>query len=823
MNDYIDLIEFKDDIESVGLAIADISVKLSRDVEVTSLNKTQIDWQQSPKLSSLKGKIRTADWMTSNTRREISDTLSKYADYGRMAINQARSIPEPTVGQEVLSFRDIQPFLFPKFDYASIVLATNDILKAKNEDSEIRKTLSFALQKYFNVYNMSDIWQIFEMGIKSVHPAETLDVSYFASIRGNLMTDTSVVGIILKALDASVQACKDTLLVEDMYTFTKLSCIFHEGYVGTAIRMYMMQNWMLGEYVRGFDSGVPVTESTVNDFSSNFRGLSIFAKNTNMDWLNGDLTSFSTTLKEFMYRLRLMDRVQKVTTREWESRPLGKELTKNTLYQLLEKHRYGYGQDGHSSPYIDRCYIDPLNSMFIDELKAIMQLRTISTDGNTFISPADEICNIIMSAFCDQPIESIKNLALDLYLFAMILPADRSVRDYAIPFDKTDCTQSGAFDEVRMLGIISNTFRPIREAIWKKFGLIEEQLNTIYANEDEPYTLNISDFITTEPQEQSWKKMQYPFVNDVITECYAMPFYIQESLRSEYLATLDAFKDSILFKEDGDQKNDLSDMEGTNNQQSSSSTTQQNSSNNNDSMVNATKKTLSNILDKIISLIKGMAQRIGDFIKKQGVAAAIKWVEDHKADLQTIKLADGVTMPEWVVYRNPIKFNFTNRAMMAITPTDTFEKYQEQLVSFYGDKKVYDWFNGSDSASAPQKYKNYILYNDDGTDPKPQVYSADMIAQSVPIWVNNITSLDDIVNRIEQISGNLVNSISTIKTKLSSEKDMGKINEYQNMLNAANKAVTAVVIPTGPIIIDAIMNQYKYIQFIYNNRNNTAL
>lgn len=799
MNDYIDLIEFKDDIESVGLAIADISVKLSRD------------------------KDDTFDWISSNTRREISDMLSKYADYGRMAVNKARSIPEPTVGQEVLSFRDIQPFLFPKFDYASIVLATNDILKAKNEDSEIRKTLSFALQKYFNVYNMSDIWQIFEMGIKSVHPAETLDVSYFASIRGNLMTDTSIVGIILKALDASVQACKDTLLIEDMYTFTKLSCIFHEGYVGTAIRMYMMQNWMLGEYVRGFDSEVPVTESTVNDFSSNFRGLSIFAKNTNMDWLNGDLTSFSTTLKEFMYRLRLMDRVQKVTTREWESRPLGKELTKNTLYQLLEKHCYGYGQDGHSRPYIDRCYIDPLNPMFIDELKAIMQLRTISTDGNTFISPADEICNIIMSAFCDQPIESIKNLALDLYLFAMILPADRSVRDYAIPFDKTDCTQSGAFDEVRMLGIVSNTFRPIREAIWKKFGLIEEQLNTIYANEDEPYTLNISDFITTEPKEQSWKKMQYPFVNDVITECYAMPFYIQESLRSEYIATLDAFKDSILFKEDGDQNTDLSDMEGTNNQQSSSSTTQQNSSNNNDSMVNATKKTLSNILDKIISLIKGMAQRIGDFIKKQGVAAAIKWVEDHKADLQTIKLADGVTMPEWVVYRNPIKFNFTNRAMMAITPTDTFEKYQEQLVSFYGDKKVYDWFNGSDSASAPQKYKNYILYNDDGTDPKPQVYSADMIAQSVPIWVNNITSLDDIVNRIEQISGNLVNSISTIKTKLSSEKDMGKINEYQNMLNAANKAVTAVVIPTGPIIIDAIMNQYKYIQFIYNNRNNTAL
>lgn len=799
MNDYIDLIEFKDDIESVGLAIADISVKLSRD------------------------KDDTFDWISSNTRREISDTLSKYADYGRMAVNKARSIPEPAVGQEVLSFRDIQSFLFPKFDYASIVLATDDMLKAKNEDSDIHRTLSFALQKYFNVYNMSDIWQIFEMGIKSIHPAETLDVSYFASIRGNLMTDTSIVGIILKALDASVRACKDTLLVEDMYTFTKLSCIFHEGYVGTAIRMYMMQNWMLGEYVRGFDSEVPVTESTVNDFSSNFRGLSIFAKNTNMDWLNGDMNLFFTPLKEFMYRLGLIDRIEKVTTSEWSNRPLGKELKKNTLYQLLEKYCYTYRQDGHIRPYVDRCYIDPLNPMFIDELKAIMQLRTISTDGNTFISPADEICNIIMSAFCDQPIKSIKNLALDIYLFAMILPLDRSVRDYAIPFDKTDYTQSGAFDEVRMLGIISNTFRPIREAIWKKFGLIEEQLNTIYANEDEPYTLNISDFITTEPQEQSWKKMQYPFVNDVITECYAMPFYIQESLRSEYLATLDAFKDSILFKEDGDQKNDLSDMEGTNNQQSSSSTTQQNSSNNNDSMVNATKKTLSNILDKIISLIKGMAQRIGDFIKKQGVAAAIKWVEDHKADLQTIKLADGVTMPEWVVYRNPIKFNFTNRAMMAIAPTDTFEKYQEQLVAFYGDKKVYDWFNGSDSASAPQKYKNYILYNDDGTDPKPQVYSADMIAQSVPIWVNNITSLDDIVNRIEQISGNLVNSISTIKTKLSSEKDMGKINEYQNMLNAANKAVTAVVIPTGPIIIDAIMNQYKYIQFIYNNRNNTAL
>lgn len=794
MNDYIDLIEFKDDIESVGLAITDISVKLSRD------------------------KDDTFDWMSSNTRREISDTLSKYADYERMAVNKARLLPTPVAGQEVLSFRDIQSFLFPKFDYASIVLATNDILKAKNEDSDIRRTLSFALQKYFNVYNMSDIWQIFEMGIKSVHPAETLDVSYFTSIRGNLMSDTSIVGIILKALDASVRASKDTLLVEDMYTFTKLSCIFHEGYVGTAIRMYMMQNWMLAEYVRGFDSEVPVTESTVNDFSSNFRGLSVFAKNTNMDWLNGDLTSFSTTLKEFMYRLRLMDRAVKVTAREWESRSLGKELTKNTLYQLLEKYCYGYGQDGHSRPYIDRCYIDPLNPMFIDELKAIMQLRTISTDGNTFISPADEICDIIMSAPCDRSVESMKNLVLDLYLFAMILPSDRSVEDYVVPFDKTGCTQSGAFDEVRMLGIISNTFRPIREAIWKKFALIEEQFNDIYANEAEPYSLNISDFITTEPKEQSWKKMQYPFVNDVITECYAMPFYIQESLRSKYLATLDTFKDSILFKEDGDQNTDLSDMEGTNNQQSSSSTTQQNSSNNNDNMVNATKKTLSNILDKIISLIKGMAQRIGDFIKKQGVAAAIKWVEDHKADLQTIKLADGVTMPEWVVYRNPIKFNFTNRAMMAIAPTDTFAKYQEQLVAFYGDKKVYDWFNGSDSANAPQKYKNYILYNDDGSNPKPQVYSADMVAQSVPIWVNNITSLDDIVNRIEQISGNLINSISTIKTKLSGEKDMSKINEYQNMLNAANKAVTSIVIPTGPIIIDAIMNQYRYIQFVYNNR-----
>lgn len=794
MNDYIDLIEFKDDIESIGLAIADISVKLSRD------------------------KDDTFDWMSSNTRREISDTLSKYADYGRMAVNKARSLPTPVTGQEVLSFRDIQTFLFPKFDYASIVLATNDILKAKNEDSDIRRTLSFALQKYFNVYNMSDIWQIFEMGIKSVHPAETLDVSYFASIRGNLMTDTSIVGIILKALDASVRACKDTLLVEDMYTFTKLSCIFHEGYVGTAIRMYMMQNWMLAEYVRGFDSEVPVTESTVNDFSSNFRGLSIFAKKTGMDWLNGDMNSFFTTLKEFMYRLDLTNRIEKVTTSEWNNRPLGKELSKNTLYQLINKHCYAYHQGGQIRPFIDRCFIDPLNTAFIDELKAIMQLRTISTDGNTFISPADEICNIIMDAPCNPPTESIKNLALDLYLFAMTLPGDRSIDDFAISFDRGPITQSGAFDEVRMLGIISNTFRPIREAIWKKFSLIEEELNDIYANEDEPYTLNISDFITTEPKEQSWKKMQYPFVNDVITECYAMPFYIQESLRSEYLATLDAFKDSILFKEDGDQKNDLSDMEGTNNQQSLSSTTQQNSSNNNDNMVNATKKTLSNILDKIISLIKGMAQRIGDFIKKQGVAAAIKWVEDHKADLQTIKLADGVTMPEWVVYRNPIKFNFTNRAMMAIAPTDTFAKYQEQLVAFYGDKKVYDWFNGSDSANAPQKYKNYILYNDDGSDPKPQVYSADMVAQSVPIWVNNITSLDDIVNRIEQISGNLINSISTIKTKLSGEKDMSKINEYQNMLNAANKAVTSIVIPTGPIIIDAIMNQYRYIQFVYNNR-----
>lgn len=795
MNDYIDLIEFKDDIESVGLAITDISVKLSRD------------------------KDDTFDWMSSNTRREISDTLSKYADYGRMAVNKARSLPTPVAGQEVLSFRDIQSFLFPKFDYASIVLATNDILKAKNEDSDIRRTLSFALQKYFNVYNMSEIWQIFEMGIKSVHPAETLDVSYFASIRGNLMTDTSIVGIILKALDASVRASKDTLLVEDMYTFTKLSCIFHEGYVGTAIRMYMMQNWMLGEYVRGFDSEAPVTESTVNDFSSNFRGLSVFAKKTDMDWLNGDMNPFFTTLKEFMYRLGIADRIEKVTTAEWSNRPLGKELSKNTLYQLINKYCYAYCNGGQGHPFINRCFIDPLNTAFIDELKAIMQLRTISTDGNTFISPADEICNIIMSAPCDQPIESIKNLALDLYLFAMTLPGDRSADDsFAISFDRGPITQSGAFDEVRMLGVISNTFRPIREAIWKKFSLIEEQLNDIYANEDAPYSLNISDFITTEPKEQSWKKMQYPFVNDVITECYAMPFYIQESLRSEYLATLDAFKDSILFKEDGDQNTDLSDMEGTNNQQSSSSTTQQNSSNNNDNMVNATKKTLSNILDKIISLIKGMAQRIGDFIKKQGVAAAIKWVEDHKADLQTIKLADGVTMPEWVVYRNPIKFNFTNRAMMAIAPTDTFAKYQEQLVAFYGDKKVYDWFNGSDSANAPQKYKNYILYNDDGSDPKPQVYSADMVAQSVPIWVNNITSLDDIVNRIEQISGNLINSISTIKTKLSGEKDMSKINEYQNMLNAANKAVTSIVIPTGPIIIDAIMNQYRYIQFVYNNR-----
>ena len=794
MNDYIDLIEFKDDIESVGLAIADISVKLSRD------------------------KDDTFDWMSSNTRREISDTLSKYADYGRMAVTKARSLPTPVAGQEVLSFRDIQSFLFPKFDYASIVLATNDILKSKNEDSDIRRTLSYALQKYFNIFNMSDIWQIFEMGIKSVHPAETLDVSYFTSIRGNLMTDTSIVGIILKALDASVQACKDTLLVEDMYTFTKLSYIFHEGFVGTAIRMYMMQNWMLGEYVRGFDSEVPVTESTVNDFSSNFRGLSIFAKNTNMDWLNGNLDQFMTTLKSFIDRIGMLNAIDKVKLSDWRKHSFGSAIEKNILYQLIEKYCNGVASNSNR-PYIDRCYIDPLNSMFVDDLKAIMEIKSISMDGTTFISPADKMCDIIMSTPCGSTADKIKEFALDLYLFTQILPPDRDIKDYAIPFDKTHINQTEAFNEVRMLGIVHNTFRPIREAIWKRFGMIEEQLNDIYVGEPQPYpyNLDIGDFITTEPQEQSYKKMQYPFVNDAITECYAMPFYIQESLRSEYLATMDAFKDSILFKEDGDQNTDLSDMEGMNNQQSSSSTTQQNSSNNN-SMVDATKKTLSNILDKIISLIKGMAQRIGDFIKKQSVAAAIKWVEDHKADLQMIKLADGVTMPEWVVYRNPIKFNFTNRAMMAIAPTDTFAKYQEQLVAFYGDKKVYDWFNGSDSANAPQKYKNYILYNDDGSDPKPQVYSADMVAQSVPIWVNNITSLDDIVNRIEQISGNLINSISTIKTKLSGEKDMSKINEYQNMLNAANKAVTAVVIPTGPIIIDAIMNQYQYIQFVYNNR-----
>ena len=74
---------------------------------------------------------------------------------------------------------------------------------------------------------------------------------------------------------------------------------------------------------------------------------------------------------------------------------------------------------------------------------------------------------------------------------------------------------------------------------------------------------------------------------------------------------------------------------------------------------------------------------------------------------------------------------------------------------------------------------------------------------------------------MEQISENLINNISAIKSKLSNEKDMSKINEYQNMLNAANKAVSAVVIPTPAIIIDAIMQQYQYIQFIYNNRATT--
>nr|DAN57851.1 MAG TPA: hypothetical protein [Caudoviricetes sp.] len=795
MNDYIDLIEFKDDIESIGLAIADISVKLSRD------------------------KDGVFNWMTSDTRREISDTLSKYADYGRMVVSEARSLPAPVVGQEVLAFRDIQPFLFPKFDYASIVLATNDILNAKNEDADIHNTLSLLLQKYFNIHDTSDIWQLFEMGIKSVHPSETLDNSYFTSIRGNLTADTSIVGIILKALDTSVQACQDTLIVADMYTFTKLSSIFHEGYVRVAINTYMMQNWMLGEYVRGFDSDVPVTEATVNDFSSNFKGLSIFAKKTNMDWLNGDMNPFLTTLKEFICQLGSINQVEKVTAGEWASRSLGKELKKNTLYQLLEKHSYDCRQNGKNRPYVDRCYFDSLDSMFIDELKAIMQLKTISTDGNTFISPADEICNIVMSVPCGMTVDAVKKFALDLYLFAVTLPCDRSLGGYAVPYDRTATTQSGTSDEVRSLGIVHNTFKPIREAIWKRFGMIEEQYNDICVDEPQPqpYDLNIGDFITTEPQEQSYKKMQYPFVNDVITECYAMPFYIQESLRSEYLATLDAFKDSILFKEADEDSSDLSDMEGVNNQKDS--TTQQNSSN--DNMVNAAKKTLSNILDKVVSLIKGMIKRISDFIKKQSVAAAIKWVQDHKAELQNIKLSDTVTMPEWLVYRNPIKFNFTNRAMMAITPADTFEKYQEQLVSFYGDKKVYDWFNGDDSSNASQKYKNYILFNDDGTDPTPRVYSAADVAQAIPIWVNNITNLDDVVQQMEQISENLINNISAIKSKLSNEKDMSKINEYQNMLNAANKAVSAVVIPTPAIIIDAIMQQYQYIQFIYNNRATT--
>ena len=267
------------------------------------------------------------------------------------------------------------------------------------------------------------------------------------------------------------------------------------------------------------------------------------------------------------------------------------------------------------------------------------------------------------------------------------------------------------------------------------------------------------------------------------------------------------------------------------------------------------------IINNIIAAIIGMIDRIKSSLKNKKVQAAINWTKENRTKLLNANYEGTMKV---VPYKKDINLSFARTLLDNIRNIDVDnihypEGRNDFLKTLYADDSLVKLFESDkDNKVKKQQYENFLIVgtpipSGNEINVTPKEISGENIKTEIRIWIDNVSSADDIINEFDTFGKMAREALTALKTKVfgtkmeavetngsdggsssaendetkedkqneqtseeeNNKEDASKKNTNVQIIADVDKAFANIIIPLGSAVRDCIIQQYDYIKQAY--------
>lgn len=740
---------------------------------------------------------------TSQYLNAVHGFLKYWDDYSKDLMQKIRS----SRGMEdvySIGYQWVKDSIYAKYDYASVLPFVDGIIKMCNERNvsieRINDFKEHTISKAFKDLPLSvgelidsSLTSELRNGMNIFHRSDKMEAKYFDSIRSNKIFNEIDRKELYKSIDFVIEFLSSNTNIEKHLNINDDSKIFIAAineifdYMSYSLIAFLARVYTISVYAYPYiersgsthtpeiavSESVKVKELTAGSQDKKVLPITIFKDLDDAEFRDPENgRKFFEIFEKFItsigagsnvlyneYRPKFTDE-HSIGLPHAEKNMFVMKMPTNEIITYFKHRPYLYGDDRNA----DRI-VTEMNQIF----RELLFNTNHAIEGTS--TPKQEMFHAIkLTDASDNNLDSYKLLANDLYIFAIYVCSSiasimRMINTFRYaehnePRHKSSILSTSA----ELLKMLSEFYKDTIAIFIAKGRDIENKINELKSSElDKVYTslkLDVNDTINTNDMMMTSIPDTTRLPIDMI-DVYGAPTFESFELYDEYAKYILNAEDDLYFSEAFN---------------------------------------ISEIINKIVSMVTGAWKRMKAFFDDKTVKRAIEWVKNHE---QTLKQMDfsGVEMeilpykinieihPKFNNLSNGIK-NFTEKNAESAEAIDAFIK------SLYPDDTIYGWFNNDSKEEnagkiAAAKYHNYMLYYDEDktTENVPQkvMIKDSVIKRNVDEWVKTMLSVQQTVNAYKNMGDQITSGINNMKTKLVSVS-----NNTTNTSNNADGAPTSI-------------------------------
>lgn len=696
----------------------------------------------------------------------VNGFLKFWDDYSKDLQEKIKSSKGQT-GIYTIDYQFVKDYIYAKYDYASVLPFTDGLIKGISSgkfDSvdDIEDFRDHTINKAFHHSARSTAEMLDSVivsgggiGINTRKETDTLEAKYFDAIRSVNLFNRRDRAELYKAIATTLEFMTQDVGVGKYLTTgdMKITVAMVNNiveYVTYSLAAYAARIYIISAYAYPFINNsttkAPISEATiVNGDTCDHVEVTVFRDANEMICRDPAKTKeFMDIFFKFITAIEADSLVSgpRPADRCWgdkdgtSSNAFCSKLMVNPLTKFIRSAPSIYGRTDSGTS------MNELNGM----IRELIYNSNQGIQGST--SPKQELFHVIRGTTCDNTIKGYQKLAADLYTFSFHICCNTNEIIQCIinwkkgenehPLYNTGTLNTGA----ETLKILSEFYRDMSSAILQKARDIEMHINYLRMDEVNKVASGLTIKIPNEKPDIATNANMMTAVPDTtrvptdLLDMYDVPTFEYMELYNEYVKMLPGMEDDIFFSE---------------------------------------AFSISDIFNKIISMIQNSWRRFKAFLDNKDVKNAMNWAISHEKELLSMDFSN-VTISV-LPYKEPLelpknynklKTGLTNFDIKNFASKDTITTYVKSL---YPSDTVYGWFTNDNEkqSTGAAKYRSYILFTDEAraseNNPEKRELKGSALKNTIPLWIKTLKEADETLAGYKKMGDDIDAQIKNIRVK----------------------------------------------------------